>query len=411
VAVGLLPVPSSIAAPIVATDILVERIGGTAGFTGSVSTPGSAATAVYLDEFTRVAAQSAPVQTIAMPTVVSGSNNMLTDSGSDSSEGLIARSVDGSVIIVPGYNGAVGTAGITASSPGTVARTIGLVDASGTVDTSRIFKDGASSSFRSAASDDAQRFWVSTQGNSLAPGLRLYSGSGTTSTPVLLSKGRDVGIFGGRLFVSASSSDPGIGVFPVGTGLPTSMASTGFVIASGSGTGSSSPYQFVFFDLNSNDYAGTGLDTLYIADDRDVAGGGGLQKWAYDGTSWSLQYIITAGLPAGTAGGLRGLAGDLVNGNVILFATDAGTTSGSVLGNALWTVTDTGAGSTFSKIIDSPENTYFRGVSLAPVAVPEPGMMTMLGMFVLALTLRCRSGAIAGRRGGACTGGVAAVVA
>ncbi|MFI5381474.1 MAG: PEP-CTERM sorting domain-containing protein, partial [Tepidisphaerales bacterium] len=359
-------------------------------FTGSVSVPGSAATAVYLDEFTRAAAQSAPVQTIAMPTVASGSDNMLTESGSDGSEGLITRSVDGSVIIVPGYNGALGTAAITTSSPGSVARTIGLVDASGTVDTSRIFQDSASNDFRSAASDDARRFWVSTQGNSLAPGLRLYAGSGTTSTPILLSKGRDVGIFGGRLFVSASSSTPGIGIFPVGTGLPTSLTSTGFVIASASGSGSSSPYQFVFFDLNSNDYAGTGLDTLYIADDRDVATGGGLQKWAFDGTNWSLQYILTAGLPTGTAGGLRGLAGDLVNGNVVLFATDAGTTSGPVLDNALWTVTDTGPGSTFSKIIDSPENTYFRGVSLAPVALPEPGAMAMLGVIGLGLTLRRR---------------------
>jgi hypothetical protein len=69
---------------------------------------------------------------------------------------------------------------------------------------------------------------------------------------------------------------------------------------------------------------------------------------------------------------LRGLAGEVVDGTPVLYATNVGSTAS----NSLWSLADTGAGSTFSKISDSPNNSFFRGVALAPV--PEPSTLAML---------------------------------
>ena len=94
---------------------------------------GSAATAVFLDEYTT--AGGSPVQSIAMPTVVNGSNKRLTASGSATSEGLMTLSTDGNYLTALGYDAALTTAGITTSTSASVNRVIARVDSSGAVDT------------------------------------------------------------------------------------------------------------------------------------------------------------------------------------------------------------------------------------------------------------------------------------
>src|SRR5437870_11935917 len=83
-------------------NLVIYRVGdGSAAIT-------SAATAVFLDEYTT--AGGSPVQSIAMPTVVNGSNKRLTAAGTSTSEGLLTRSVDGNYLTATGYDTAVGTA-------------------------------------------------------------------------------------------------------------------------------------------------------------------------------------------------------------------------------------------------------------------------------------------------------------
>jgi len=255
-----------------------------------------------------------------------------------------------------------------------------VITSSGAVDTTRGFSNGPSANFRGLASDNGSRAWVSTQGSSSAVGVMFHSGTGVLAAASTLNGNtRALSVQGGQLFVSSGAAAPGVGITPLGA-LPTGSATAGTTIATTSGTGTPSPYEFLFLDLGSNDYLGTGFDTLYVADDRTIANGGGLQKWTYNGSTWALTYTLTTGISFG----LRGLAGELVAGNPVLYVSDAN--GGST--NSLWTVTDTGAASAFSKIADSPANTQFRGVSLAPAA-PEPATIGMLaGTVMLAMRRR-----------------------
>ena len=122
-----------------------------------------------------------------------------------------------------------------------------------------------------------------------------------------------------------------------GTGLPTTAGQAvnllpGFPTATGP-----SSYDFYFADLN----------TVYVADDRAQASGGGIQKWTLAAGTWTLQYTLSGGT------GYRGLSGQTITGVTTLWATN---------GNALFSVVDTGAASTFTSLVSAPSNTAFRGV-------------------------------------------------
>src|SRR5258708_2729994 len=85
-----------------AGDLVVVQVG-----TG-VGALSSSATAGFLDEFP--AAGGAMVQSIALPTAVSGLNQPLTFSGSATSEGFLHLSADGQWLALAGYAAAPGVA-------------------------------------------------------------------------------------------------------------------------------------------------------------------------------------------------------------------------------------------------------------------------------------------------------------
>ena len=99
--------------------------------------------------------------------------------------------------------------------------------------------------------------------------------------------------------------------------------------------------------------------TIYLADDRSIASGGGVEKWTQSSGTWSLAYTLSTNLTVGA----RGLAVDWSGSNPIIYISDA--TSN---GNKLWTVADAGSSSGFSLLATAAVNTAFRGVSLAPFA-------------------------------------------
>jgi hypothetical protein len=120
------------------------------------------------------------------------------------------------------------------------------------------------------------------------------------------------------------------------------------------------------------------LDLAYIADDRTTSGGG-LEKWTYNGTSWTNSWSLLVGasgtstLQSGTGvgfAGIRGLAGtyDSVLG-ASLYATTTETSN-----NRLISILDSGTAtpSTYSTLQSAGTNFVFRGVDVSPVAVPEP---------------------------------------
>ena len=102
-------------------DLVVYRVGN-----GSAAL-GSAATAVYLDEYTP---SGTLVQSIPMPTAASGANNPLTATGNSANEGELELSSNGETLLAPGYYTVPGTASPGFSNSSTTGKITGATNAS-----------------------------------------------------------------------------------------------------------------------------------------------------------------------------------------------------------------------------------------------------------------------------------------
>jgi hypothetical protein len=153
-----------------------------------------------------------------------------------------------------------------------------------------------------------------------------------------------------QLYAAANVS-PFDGVFTVGSGLPTSQA-TATLLPNFSTSGS--PVDFAVLD---SDPDSDGPETVYLSDDQTIANGGGIQKWTFDGTAWSLAYTLQSGLTTG----VRHLLAIESPTEVTLLAV---TTSNP---NSIVKVVDNGSASTATTLATAATNTAFRGLALAPV--------------------------------------------
>jgi hypothetical protein len=378
---------------------------------------------------------------LPMPTTASGGNNVLTVRGNSSTESYMHLSTNGQYLVMGGFSAAPGTATPQSAGVG-AARVIGRVQLSNFtaagIDTTTALTDAyLGDSFRSVASVDGSAFWMGGTSNpSGSGGVRYATLGATTSTQVSSTTNnmRVVNIFNDitntpQLYIG-SMSGTNIGVSTVGTGLPTTTGETATLLPGMSADPSGAAMDYWFKDAF----------TLYKADDRTVAAGGGVQKWTaasigttagdynsngvvdgadevlwrdqngqtaagltadgdgsgtvdsldYDywrsrfgnnALTWTLSYTLDAG-PVGTPASARGLTGTVSGGSTILYAT---TFSGQLV-----TITDTGAGSVATLLASPPTNTAFRGVVFVPTlvvdgaAVPEPASAVLL---LLGLTL------------------------
>lgn len=305
----------------------------------------NAATAAFLDEYTPAGVL---VQSVPLPTVPSGPNRALTNSGTATSEGFLNLSADGHYLLCAGYDAAPGTAAIAGTTSALVNRVIARIDLNGNINTTTALNNAFSAGNpRSASSDDGTDLWAAGS----VGGIQYATLGGTTAVALNATaptNNRVVQVVGGQLYCS-SASGAFQGVSTVGTGLPTTPGQTitilpGFPTAAGP-----SSYDYFFADAN----------TLYVADDRTTIAGG-IQKWTFSGGTWTQQYTLNLGTPSGC----RGLTGTVSGGVATLYAT---TTFTNPSGNTqLVTVTDTGAGSTVSVIATALANTAMRGVRLIP---------------------------------------------
>jgi len=335
---------------------MVVRVGdGSASLTGA-STP------AFLLEYTL---SGTLLQTIPLPTTASGPNRALTLSGTATSEGFLTLSVNGQYLTMMGYDAPPGVSSIAGTPASTYNRVVARIDMNGNVDTTTALTDAYSGSNpRSAVTTDGVNIWTagnagSGLGSTASTRYTTYGSSTSVQLHSTASNMRVVNIFNGQLYVSSSTSSGGglYGVATVGTGLPTSGDYTPVPLPGTWTTSGHSVYDFWFKDST----------TLYMADDGSAANLGGIQKWTFDGSTWTLQYtLLNNGSTTTPCRGLAGYVND--QGYAVLFATTGG---------SLITVTDTGAGATASVIATAPANTAFRGVEYL---VPEPSAIVMIGL-------------------------------
>jgi PEP-CTERM motif len=444
----------------VAADVYVLREGDGTGF--GPSGAGTDAAPVFIDHFTDAGVVVGSA--IALPTTAgSGATpNALTLGPTSTSMGHLSLSTDGQYLVLIGYSSEAGTGLVRATAAATTPRTIGRIKLSnGAIDTTTALTDaytgGSSTDPRNVVSDGTSFWAFGTGSSSTAAGPRYVAALGDTTSTQVSSAPTNVRIgriVSGQLYES-SASGSFVGISTVGSGLPTTGGQTTTIsVTTGTNSTSSSPYDFWFKDPY----------TVYIADDRaksdsNGVSGGGIQKWVanvagdYNGnhivdaadyvlwrdqegtspatpgtgadgdgsgtvdsldydfwrdkfgnntpTSWSFAYVLNG---SSTDEGVRGLDGTVNgNGDAVLFATTntAGFTAAQQLAQtSLVTVTDTGAGSTFSTLSTSAADTFYRGVvyiptiadgaGLATATVPEPASAVLLLFGIATLAWRRR---------------------
>jgi Bacterial Ig-like domain (group 3) len=319
--------------PFGAGDVLVYRAGDG---TSALSVNGNA---VYVDEYTTAAGQTAPVQSILMPTSsVAGGNQALITCSQQSVEGQISLSGDGQYVYLTGYDQNLSTANfdLHASPAASVPRTIGRIRYDGTIDTSMALSDLADGgSVRGVFSPDNTHIYAAGTTTTTTGGVRFVAGyTPGITTSTLLDNGanpiNEVMVSGGQLYASVGApNSTAFKIGAVGTGLPTTAGQT-ITNLNNIPTGAASPvYPQGFFFAHLQVGPTTGPDTLYIADNGNFASGT-ITKWALVSGTWTLVDTITSGAGSDnpTMPSFDNVTG-VVNGtNVTLYATygNGGTT-------------------------------------------------------------------------------------
>jgi len=258
---GLAVATVAVGAPITPGNLLVYRVDG------SGAALGNDAAIVRIDEYTL---SGSLVQTITFP--FTGPGPLLTGTGIGTSaggitEGKLTISPNGRWVGVAGYDAPENTANVATASG--INRTIGRIDTTdGSIDvsTSGPLVTGFNSARSAVFDDTGTNIWTALHGSGTNFGLtHLTLGQTTPGTQLLDSPRnvRGVRIFGGQLYQFADHP-ANLGVFRVGTGLPTTgpQPLTGLPGISGSGGIFSGIYGMFMADLNPNV---PGYDTLWMA--------------------------------------------------------------------------------------------------------------------------------------------------
>jgi uncharacterized protein len=330
-------VPSVHAAAFTPGNLVIYRVGDGSGVLGT------AATAVFLDEYTT---SGSFVQTIALPTAVSGANKRLTAVGNATSEGLLTRSVDNQYLLLTGYDAAVGTASLAGTTSAAVNRVIGRVSTAGTVDTTTALSDASTGSNpRSAISTDGTNMWFT--GGAGGPRFTTFGSTTSTQISTTTTNLRQVNIFNGQLYVTSMSGATRMAT--IGAGTPTTSGQTITNLTGLDSTNVNGPYGFFFADL---DAGVAGSDTLYIVDDSSNI----IRKFSLVAGTWTAKGSIA--LAAG-----RGITGVVSGANVTLYVTNSGTTLATLTDTSGYNATMNG---TVTSLATAAANTAFRGVAFAP---------------------------------------------
>jgi hypothetical protein len=332
---------------------------------GDGSTALSAAAApVFIDEYTPAGVL---VQSVALPTTVSGAHKQLVLNGNGTTSGNLTRSADGNYLLLCGYGAAVATASVNGANG--LPRVIGRIDASGTIDTTTAL-DGTTHDldFRGAASLDGTAFW--TIGQNLGVRYSLLGGTTSTSVCALPINMRFISVQNGQLYFSCgiASASAAFAISTVGAGTPTGSGQTGTVLPGLPATTTTQAFAGFFFADLSTSVAG--VDTLYVADENSSTSVAGLRKFSLVGGNWTSNGTVDPG-PR-----YRHITGKVSGGTVTLYATKDATTFVKLTDSSGYNAAFTG---TPTVLATAGTNTAYRGVAFLP-AVPDTTPPTVVSI-------------------------------
>jgi hypothetical protein len=386
-AAGVMPIESALA------DLIYDPVVTVVGTQGTALASSGSMTSIYVYG-RNVANQSAPVSSVSYNSTGTG----LINSGTATSEASLTNNPGVSDAAAQGvrYNGPqyVYSGGYNAATGGTSSISSTAANAPRAVGVATVTNSMASNATVLKTQTQATAYDNNNirgaNGDDLGAGATLYS-AGTATTATLggwrnfnsntqigssPTNVRTVESLGGKLFGSTGSGST-VGIYiidPTGVSAPVSFVSTGT-------SSNHSPYEFALFKDPNNHNSTNGYNVAYIADDGfSGAAAAGVEKWVYNGTSWTQAYKLFDASITGLTG-YRGLAGQLDasnNGTVALFATGSDGTSAN--GNGTFSVleqitdnlsaTSLPASDTYMTLasMSVTNGLAFRGVALA---VPE----------------------------------------
>jgi len=324
--------------PFTAGNIVVARMGTDPQAVALTS----AANPIFLVEYTPT---GTPGITVPLPTTTSGSINRITGSGTATSEGQLNLSVNGQYLTIGGYDAAIGTLSVNSAA---VPRVIARIDNTQNIETSLFTNATHGSGFRSTVTVDGTRYW--TGGNGVGISSITHQGNTTPIAATTISttntNSRTVSIYNNQLYYSTGSAT--VGVYTVGTGIPTTGPQTGTINIATSGA---NPYAYSILRRG-----GSNLNS-YVANETG-AGFIGIQKYSStdNGATWTYRGVVATAAIYGLTAEVNG------SGTVDIYATTT-TTLLKLTDATAFNATITG---TPTVIATAPTNTFFRGVAFAP---------------------------------------------
>ncbi len=280
-------------------------------------------------------------------------------------EAALSRSPDGRSLTICGYRIVAGTAA-NGTSPPISTRGVAIIDDAdfatpAGVDLSTALGTlfGATSvsgsQIRSAVLDGANLWVIGGLGGTFltTPGATTTP---TTAIATVPAFGRTLRIFDGQLYSTASSGGTTtLGLYKIGTGLPTTSGTSAAVIDPDTSTGSA--YAYSIFDVSDE----PGPDLLYLFDEAS-----GVKRFVRAGGDWVLSALFSP-----TSGGIRQGECFLQGPNdsaTCVGAHSNGTASATSGGLYVFTDTAHALGNTAlgTPIAAPTTNHSYRGVALAP---------------------------------------------
>lgn len=288
------------------------------------TTPGTNSVPMFIDEYDpNLPNQTTPVKTYALPTSTVFPNFRMVGASINEIEGALALSPDGKRLSFAGYDAAVGSSNVKAS---TVNRVIAFIDSTGTVNSATALTSTTGGAIKGAVMD-GDKIW--SVGD--LDGLNYTTlDSGYVKTAVNISstpmRHNLVTTFGGDLYTTTTvAGTTRVLKFPK---MPTTPISP--VQLDGIPATSTIPYGVVLFDMDKNI---PGADLLYYV---DFSGSPNnlIRKYSYDpilarwtGKGNTQLTGLTNGIP-------RGLTGRIEDGKPILYVNTE-TSIVKVVDNAL----------------------------------------------------------------------------